>query len=337
MDPIIENKMTPKILEQFAKAYAITLNDLHYHDSTESFLYRYSKENNDYFLRISHSDRRTPEQIKGELDWLDWLKTFHLPTVQVAQNMNGENCSILPLEDGGYFTAVSFHKLSGQQRFDLFQNPLHIEQLGKIMGQMHQAAQTYQPKNPTWKRPDCLEETEGFAQKYLPPSEQKAIALFDVILGKIEELPRHKNNFGLIHFDLHPGNLFIDQGKLSILDFDDCQYNHFVGDIAISLFYGVPFQETEQNRNELAKRFLDHLLKGYTEIRSISQEELQWIPLFLKYREIDLYTVIHRTVGQGPYDDSWTRTYMENRKDRIEQEIPFFQNLVSVNNIKNPS
>jgi Ser/Thr protein kinase RdoA (MazF antagonist) len=42
----------------------------------------------------------------------------------------------------------------------------------------------------------------------------------------------------ILHADLHQGNVRIDRrGDLSVLDFDDCLFGHFVQDIGISFYY----------------------------------------------------------------------------------------------------
>jgi hypothetical protein len=55
----------------------------------------------------------------------------------------------------------------------------------------------------------------------------------------------------------------------------------------------------------------------------LDQDWLKEIPYFLKLREIDLYAVIHRSFDVENITDPWVAMYMENRKQRIEDEVPF--------------
>ncbi len=42
----------------------------------------------------------------------------------------------------------------------------------------------------------------------------------------------------MIHQDAHTGNLFVDDDyTMTLFDFDDCVYGHFIYDIAMVLFY----------------------------------------------------------------------------------------------------
>lgn len=294
-----------------------------YVDSFESFLYRYQQRGENYYLRISHSQRRTPEQIQGELDWIQYLHQFHLPIIEIAPTPSGEQLVKIPIDDNEYFTAVSFKEVKGSHLHDAWQTDEYVIQLGNIIACLHEATKVYQPVSEPRTRMNWYDEIISFSAKYLSPTEPIIASRFHEVVEQINQIPKQKENFGLIHYDLHRGNLFFDQGQIRVLDFDDCVYHYFITDLAIALFYAVPFNLPDEEREKSANRFLQLLLKGYTQIRPLNEEEIKLIPLFLKLREIDLYLVIKRTFGEGPYD-AWCTSYLQNRKERIEQNIPFF-------------
>jgi len=45
----------------------------------------------------------------------------------------------------------------------------------------------------------------------------------------------------------------------------------------------------------------------------------------LKLREIDLYGVIHRSFDVDNLEDPWVAMYMEDRKQRIENDMPYIE------------
>ena len=48
----------------------------------------------------------------------------------------------------------------------------------------------------------------------------------------------------MIHQDAHAGNFFVnDKGQITLFDFDDSLYGHFVYDLAMVLFYAVTNRE----------------------------------------------------------------------------------------------
>lgn len=326
MDSYIKSKFKPSILNDLAKAYHIPTSELKYVDSFESFLYRYQQNDLNYYLRISHSQRREPDQIRGELDWIQYLHQFKLPIVEIAPTHSGEQMVIIPIDNNEYFTAVSFRELKGSHLRVAWETDEYVIQLGNIIARMHEATKSYHPISKARTRMNWYDEITSYSMKYLSPTEPIIASRFNEVIERINQIPKHRENYGLIHYDLHRGNLIFDQGQIRILDFDDCVYHYFITDLAIALFYAVPFDLPDDQRGKSAKRFLQLLVEGYQQIRSLTEEEIQLIPLFLKLREIDLYLLLKRSYGDGPYD-SWTTSYLQNRKERIEQNTPFFPNL----------
>jgi len=115
--------------------------------------------------------------------------------------------------------------------------------------------------------------------------------------------------------------MFVDgQGVITLFDFDDCNYSWFINDIAIVLFYIAMGKEDQA---AFTREFMTHFLHGYREENQLDKSWLKEIPAFLKLREIDLYAVIHRSFDVENIDHPWVAMYMENRKQRIEEGIPF--------------
>lgn len=47
------------------------------------------------------------------------------------------------------------------------------------------------------------------------------------ILQRFSRMPATPSDYGLIHSDVNPTNFHVDQGKITLFDFDDCGYNWF--------------------------------------------------------------------------------------------------------------
>lgn len=127
--------------------------------------------------------------------------------------------------------------------------------------------------------------------------------------------------YGLIHQDVHTGNLLVDKsGNMVLFDFDDCAHSWFVNDIAIVLFYAVMGMK---DRIAFTREFMQHFMRGYRKENGMEADRLQVIPHFLKLREIDLYAIIHRSFDVNKLDDPWCERYMKGRKQRIENGVPY--------------
>jgi len=69
---------------------------------------------------------------------------------------------------------------------------------------------------------------------------------------------------------------------------------------------------------------MHEFLSGYRLENDITTEWLAQIPHFLKLREIDLYIAIHRSMDVNNLNDRWCAEFMRGRKEKIENDVPFF-------------
>ena len=160
-------------------------------------------------------------------------------------------------------------------------------------------------------------------QTFLPQGDERIAGQFRELMSHLEALPVTSEGYGLIHQDAHGGNLFVDEaGRITLFDFDDCCYGHYIYDLAMVVFYAIA------NRTDMpaaTREFIEPFLRGYFRENQLDPAWLKEIPHFLKLREIDLYAMIHRSMGPGPYEDNWVRRYMEGRKARLDAGLPFVE------------
>lgn len=76
-----------------------------------------------------------------------------------------------------------------------------------------------------------LDWIENAFQKYNAPD--YAIRELYNVEKQLEKLPISKEDYGLVHYDFEPDNLFYDKETktCSVIDFNDGMYNWFVTDI----------------------------------------------------------------------------------------------------------
>jgi amicoumacin kinase len=53
--------------------YNIPSDKIELLDGFESFIYRFQRPDGQFILRIGHSSRRSPDLIRGEVDWINYL------------------------------------------------------------------------------------------------------------------------------------------------------------------------------------------------------------------------------------------------------------------------
>jgi Ser/Thr protein kinase RdoA (MazF antagonist) len=322
MEKKIKERFNQGILDQAMQAFKIGQDDIQLLDGFESFIYEFQRGGGSYILRIGHSLRRPANLIRGEVDWINYLHRGGAGVSRAVLAGNGE--LVVPLEDGSgdYFLATAFEKAAGSPPGKEILGPEFYKNYGRLLGRMHQLTKKYQPAEPGWKRPDWDEPIMLEVLGWLPDSESMIAQRYIDLKAYLDRLPKLAESYGLIHFDAHMGNMFVDQeGRITLFDFDDCNYSWFSNDIAIVLFYIVLGKENETG---FIREFMAHFLAGYQEENQLDDIWLKEIPYFLKLREIDLYAIIHRSFDVENIEHPWVAMFMDGRRQRIEDGIPMF-------------
>lgn len=320
MEQQIKDRYSESILKQAREAYGIKAGDIQELGGFESYIYEFRRDEEYGILRIAHSIRRSADQIQGELDWINYLKEGGASVAGALISDNGKFVEKIDDQAGGFFLANAFQKAAGQRHRGEWPDELLFE-YGRQIGLMHTLTRTYQPSNPEWKRPEWDDPIHLEVDQFIPASDSMVKQIYRDLVELTRKLPRDNSCYGLIHQDAHQGNFFIDDsGRITIFDFDDSSYSWFVEDIALILFYAVMGQADPAG---FVDNFLSGFIPGYYSEFELAPEWFKEIPIFMKRREIDLYAVIHRSFDVENLDDPWCSWYLEGRKERIENGIPY--------------
>jgi Ser/Thr protein kinase RdoA (MazF antagonist) len=92
----------------------------------------------------------------------------------------------------------------------------------------------------------------------------------------LAEIPRDSANFGLIHADMHYGNVLFDFDRINLIDFDDTGWGFWLYDMAAALAYAVSEPRYEEVR--------DALLAGYEEVRPLPPQTRERLAPFIRLR-----------------------------------------------------
>ncbi|MDX1472569.1 MAG: phosphotransferase [Reinekea sp.] len=296
-------------------------------DGFESFIFKVRYKGEPCALRISHSMHRSPVQIRGEIEWLQHLASHQLNVPSVLPFPNGEYLASISDGNGGAFTAVCFSWAEGQHVWTFESSPWSsplFEQMGHLCGKMHLLAESFEFEHSCSQRPHWYEEPGQNIRQFLPSSDEAIAEKFDRLNHQIRQVHQDKHDYGLIHADFHRGNFFIHGKDITLFDFDDCQYHLFVADIAIAVFYAIPFDRPEGLQQSAVSLFFQSFMRGYLQERPLDRQWCRWIPALLKQREIDLYAQLHQNFDLSDPDamDRWSQNFLYQRRQRILQGKP---------------
>jgi Ser/Thr protein kinase RdoA (MazF antagonist) len=302
VDPKIASRFNDNILQAAMRCYNISSDQVELLDGFESFIYKFRRPDGQFILRIGHSDRRSPDLIRGEVDWINYLAAGGATVARAILSENGN--LVEPVEDGqgAEFLCTAFvHAPGAEIRRDQINDRL-FRNYGRLIGRMHALAKTYRVSNPAWKRYAWDSTENNTAERQMPAKEVLAMGKYRSVLAHLRSLPCDADGYGMIHQDAHPGNFFVDDEHcITLFDFDDCVYGHFIYDIAMVLFYT---SIGEPDPAEYTERFMSVFLSGYREENRLNPVWLPELAHFMKLREIDLFAAIHFSFA----DDATTPT-----------------------------
>jgi Ser/Thr protein kinase RdoA (MazF antagonist) len=320
MEKVIRERFNEAILAEARRRYGLAADALQDVGGFESFMYGFSQDGGEYILRIGHSRRRSVNMIRGEVDWLNYLAAGGAGVARAVASPSGELVEVLPDGQGDAFLATAFVKAQGDHVQREQWSEAFWEEYGRFLGKIHALTKHYEPSQPEWRRPDW--DSPFFEEiDWLPESEGLARQKYEELMGYLHSLPKDQESFGLVHQDAHRGNFFVDEaGNITLFDFDDCMYCWYVQDIAMAIFYAIT---NEPEPDELAQTFFKHFRRGYEQENRLDPSWCKEIPHFMKQREIDLYAVIYRSFDVEAISDSWVGRFMQGRKERIENDVPY--------------
>ncbi|KMN52325.1 phosphotransferase enzyme family protein, partial [Bacillus sp. LK7] len=288
----------------------------------ENYVYEIVKDNEPYILKITHTIRRTPEYILGEMEWLHHLAKEGLSVAKPIPSLNGKDVEEVPDGKGGAFLLRVYEKAPGRKVEESDWNGTLFYQLGKYTGNMHRLTKSYRLSDPAYKRQEWDEEEQLKLRKYVPADQHLVFERADALMEKLRRLPKNPENYGLVHADLHHGNFNWDNGKITAFDFDDIGYNWFVNDISILLYnmlwYPViPYEDKAAFTGE----FMTHFMKGYREENDLDSAWFEHIPDFLRLRHMLIYGLLHQAFDLNSLGDEELGMLKAFRRD-IENETP---------------
>jgi amicoumacin kinase len=294
--------------------YGYTLGELvPINDGFHNTVYSYDN----LIFRLTPSSRRKEVDIINELAFIKGLWENSVPVSLPIKSVRGKFVETV----GDHHFLVVFEKAKGTS-IDVNNHDIWNKELfyhwGNLMGKMHKAGKNIKINRPRWtlKHPDLL--------NLLPKISSEPIAeKYTQLLKHLVTFPLTPDLFGLIHNDFHQGNIFVNEGRLTVFDFDDSAYHWFAYDLATS-FYHAYWQASSFTPEDIdfSREFWVHFLRGYQQEYSLSKELIQQIPIFLKIREIFLYTLFLEKWDMENLQN-WQKYTLTNLKNNIESGKPY--------------
>ena len=228
----------------------------------------------------------SPDAFQFELDLLEHLHQEGVPVAH-AQCMNdGELLGWTSTKLGERAFAL-FAYAAGEEVTDDESMTLERSfQFGKTTAKLHLAANSFKSNDKRYHLD--LKYLVDEPLKLIARQEDKSLRVFtqqqyerihemlatlqpvEDLVATVKALETSKDEFGVIHADLHPDNIRFQGDQVTFFDFDHCAYGWRAYDLAPSSF--LPEAKREK------------FLEGYESVRPLSKGERESLPAFAKLR-----------------------------------------------------
>ena len=245
-----------------------------------------------YLLRIHRPNYQSDIRIHSELSWLAALsKDLSIAVQEPAPTVDEK--LLLPVKIAGVpeericsllrWLPGRFHKKRVLAH--------HAYSLGKTMALLHDHSQKWrQPKSferRHWDENGLFGNGGGYD---LPAAElwscvpKASLSVFTKAAQKasiqIKRWKNDKSQYGLLHADLHLGNVLFKRGTALPLDFDDCGFGPWVYDFAVPL---ADWHELPNFRS-----LYENLIAGYAAVKEPPHSQLEHVHTFIAARRVSL-------------------------------------------------
>ncbi|MBG9792972.1 hypothetical protein ABD76_10920 [Paenibacillus dendritiformis] len=248
-------------------------------------------------IKCCRFDREDPAFVEAELAWMKQAAEAGLLVPEPVRAKDGGMTARL---DGEWFVVVT-KKLDGaaiHPRDPEQWNERLFRQWGETMGTLRRSARHYSaawaPPFLDWTDDRLVREALSSAGSGRLEEDAPVWELWLECVQEAQRFPQDADRYGLIHHDLHPGNLLRVGDRLAVLDFGDSMRHWYAYDIAIAAQAASMSVRNREERPAFISRFLDAFTEGYAEADKLPAEEWERVPFFLRYRSIYSY-LYHRT------------------------------------------
>lgn len=234
------------------------------------------------FLRVYRPGKESREQIQAEHEFLDYLKKNGLGVAAPLTLTNGRSLGEFQSPLGTTYFAL-FDFLDGAPPADLSGFCL---KWGRSLGRLHGLSRDFggirkKHERRLWSEASWVVNSERLLKEVTP--KEKISSLLnerDGVLDYLNSLPASVNEFGVVHYDFHQGNILVANDNIQILDFDDCCRSWFVWDFALPM-HRLGGHMSTRGAEQKAK-----FVQGYQEEIDLSSEWESSIRIFERIRHL---------------------------------------------------
>jgi len=259
--------------------------------ASSNFVYAFERNRVQYFLRFSFEQDKNIEQLKAELEYMQYLHLNGFPSVTPIKSISGELIETLMTSEGTYI-AVVFSAANGINLDSDTITKKQMEEWGKSLGSLHCLSKKFEPgpeRRINWL--DTVQFMESVFQKH--PTELIALEELSRVTTWLHSIPTGNDVYGLIHYDFQLDNIFFKENKnhsFNVIDFDDAIYHWYALDIVTAL------DDFIDDNNPHSKLLIQSFLNGYRSKMVLEDDVVAQFPQYQRYANLYKFSRLLRSL-----------------------------------------
>lgn len=265
-------------------------------------VYPFDRDGQLCFLRMAPMEEKDGQEWLGEMDFLAYLQKNGYPAMRPLPAENGDLLVLLDTSYGKWY-ACAFEGVAGQPLEDVTMTEELAETYGAALGKLHQLSLLYVSPIRRRNEQTLLAWIEKTLHRHAAP--RHMLACREEIARQLAALSPSPNNYGLIHYDFEPDNVFWNGETCSVIDFEDGMLHFYAADVVQAL-------------DELPEAFHPAFLRGYRQTSPDVHMEERDFPLMRAFRDLYSYARLLHCLSEKP---SPLPEWMPRLIDRLEARL----------------
>lgn len=224
----------------------------------------------------------------------------HVGTITHLPSRSGDLLEVVPDGDTMVLATLTARAPGRHLQMPADFTPTVIRAWASTLGRIHAATSAWTGGGslPTWTWEH---------DHFLAGCRDDAVGAAWVALGtELARLPTDPAGFGVVHNDLHSGNLLLaDDGSLTVLDLDVAAQHWYATDLAILLVH--PIWDLRRRDPAAIQPFVGTAVSAYLEQYPLPDARLADVPLLMRYR-MTLFVLAMQAELQDRRSPPWLGT-----------------------------
>ena len=251
---------------------------------SENTVYAVERDGHKAALRLHRPGYQGADEIWSELWWMDALAQYGLRVPAPLPARDG--ALLVTLASGRMASMVSW--VEGAPMYNAnARDPALFRLIGETLARLHNITDTLDLpahfRRHAWDVDGLMGEAPFWGRFWENPTlsaPERVVILEarDMARARLTRFCADGGDFGLIHADAIRGNVFVDRGRVTLIDFDDCGFGFRLYDLAVLM--------TQNQDMPNAAALQQAALDGYRTQRALPDDAEEIITLLVMARRM---------------------------------------------------